>query len=364
MARKPTGRRSTIYDIATAAETSASTVSLVLNGSWERYRIKKETAERILNTAKAKGYNTNLQARGLRLSRSSLVGMIIPHYRNRFFAGLAECFEAEARARGLTPIVVSTQRDAKTERSVVETMIAQQVECLIIAGVDDPDPLNVLCERATILCVNLDLPGEGAASVVTDNRAGAIELTTRLVSLVNGAGGDPARIRFVGGRQGEFATEERVAGFLAGLEQAGISAPKAEIERCGYRPGAARQAFERIAGEGPFPPGVFVNSITALEGFTAFLGSHRLAPPPVIACFDWDPFAAALPLPVIMLRQNVEALIAQSFAVVDSGVSERGRRIVVPPTLAVSPAVEADGEEAPSPPPGTNRKARKVDRDG
>ena len=28
-----------------------------------------------------------------------LAGMIVPHYRNRFFAGLAEAFEAEARAR-------------------------------------------------------------------------------------------------------------------------------------------------------------------------------------------------------------------------------------------------------------------------
>ncbi len=358
MARKPTGRRSTIYDIATAAETSASTVSLVLNGSWERYRIKKETAERVLETAKAKGYNTNLQARGLRLSRSSLIGMIIPHYRNRFFAGLAECFEAEARARGLTPIVVSTQRDAKTERAVVETMIAQQVECLIIAGVDRPDPLNALCESAKILCVNLDLPGEGAASVVTDNRAGAIEMTTHLVALVRERGGDPAQIRFVGGRQGEFATEERVAGFLQGLRQAEISAPDAAIERCGYRPGVARQAFERIAEEGPFPPGIFVNSITTLEGFTAFLGTRRPPPPTVIGCFDWDPFAAALPLPVVMLRQNVEALIAQSFAVVDSGVSERGRRIVVPPTLAVSPEVEAEGSAIVSLPPSAKRKAR------
>jgi LacI family transcriptional regulator, fructose operon transcriptional repressor len=71
-------RRSTIYDIATAAKASISTVSLVLNGNWSRYRIKAETAQRILSIAKQLGYNVNLKARGLRLSRSGLAGMILP----------------------------------------------------------------------------------------------------------------------------------------------------------------------------------------------------------------------------------------------------------------------------------------------
>ncbi|HEX7110256.1 MAG TPA: LacI family DNA-binding transcriptional regulator, partial [Aestuariivirga sp.] len=108
MARPGRGRKTTIYDIAVAAHSSPAAVSLVLNDSWQRYRIKQETATRILNGAERLGYAVNLKARGLRLSRSGLAGMILPHYRNRFFAGLAEAFEAEARSRGLCPIVVST----------------------------------------------------------------------------------------------------------------------------------------------------------------------------------------------------------------------------------------------------------------
>ncbi len=49
--RPATGRRSTIYDIAAETKASASTVSLVLNGSWSRYRIKEDTARRILKSA-------------------------------------------------------------------------------------------------------------------------------------------------------------------------------------------------------------------------------------------------------------------------------------------------------------------------
>src|SRR3954469_10900968 len=162
------GRKTTIYDIATAAEASAATVSLVLNGNWARYRIKKDTAHRILETARRLGYAVNLKARGLRLSQSGLAGMILPHYRNRFFAGLAEAFEAIARGRGLCPIVVSTHRNPENEVSVTETLLAQQVEFLFISGVHNPDPLNELCRSAGVRCVNIDLPGSRAPSVVSD----------------------------------------------------------------------------------------------------------------------------------------------------------------------------------------------------
>jgi LacI family fructose operon transcriptional repressor len=96
--------------------------------------------------------------------------MIIPHYRNRSFAGLSEAFEAEARLRGLCPIVVSTHRNPNNELRVAEALLPQQVEFLFIAGVRDPGPLNALCEAAHTRCVNVDLPGEGAPSVVSDNR--------------------------------------------------------------------------------------------------------------------------------------------------------------------------------------------------
>src|SRR5713226_9848705 len=105
MTRNERRRRSTIYDIATAAETSVATVSLVLNGNWSRYRIKEETARRILGIANRLGYNVNLKARGLRLSRSGLAGMILPHYRNRFFADLAEALEARAWKLDLCTVV-------------------------------------------------------------------------------------------------------------------------------------------------------------------------------------------------------------------------------------------------------------------
>ena len=333
MVRSAHRRKTTIYDIAVAAHASPATVSLVLNDSWQRYRIKQETASRILTCAERLGYAVNLKARGLRLSRSGLAGMILPHYRNRFFAGLAEAFEAEARNRGLCPIVVSTHRHPANELKVTETLLAQQVEFLFIAGVRNPEPLNELCQAAGVRCVNIDLPGSGAPSVVSDNRGGARRLTEVVLEKLVARGADATDLFFFGGVADDDATRTRVLGFNEALAAQGVVPGPNMIDCCGYQPRNAAQSLARkYAQLGRLPLGLFVNGVTALEGalrFTSTLSANELQSI-VVGTFDWDPFAAHLPFDVTMVRQNVEVMVAEGFALIDSYGADGNALVVVP----------------------------------
>jgi LacI family fructose operon transcriptional repressor len=333
MLRSAHGRKTTIYDIAIAAQASPTTVSLVLNDSWQRYRIKQETATRVLNCAEQLGYAVNLKARGLRLSRSGLAGMVLPHYRNRFFAGLAEAFEAEARGRGLCPIVVSTHRNPGNELAVTETLLAQQVEFLFFAGVRDPNPLNELCRTAKVRCVNIDLPGSGAASVVSDNRGGARQLMEVVLQKLYVLGADSTDIFFFGGVADDDATHSRLLGFKDALSANGISTKPEMIDCCGYPPSHAAQSLAaRYAKLGRLPSGLFVNGVTALEGALRFTSTLPLSELQsiVVGSFDWDPFAAHLPFDVTMVRQNVEVMIAEGFALIDNPSADQKALVVVP----------------------------------
>lgn len=326
-------RKSTIYDIAKATGSSTAAVSMVLNGTWTRYRIKEATANRIVEAARELGYSVNLRARGLRLSRSGLAGMILPHYRNPFFAGLAEKFEAEARHRGLCPIVVSTQRDPTVERSVTQQLLSQHVELLFIAGVQHPTPLNALCATAGVTSINVDLPGDGAPSVVSDNRGGAKRLTAILLEKMATRGTPLDELIFVGGVANEYATEMRIAGYREALQaQHGVPSPHA-LNICGYSPAAAQQAlakqYQRL---GRLPAGLLINSITAFEGlvdFASTLGADALKHT-VVGCFDWDPFAARLPFDVTMLQQDVRTLIDEAFLLVDTAALGSSPCVLVP----------------------------------
>ncbi|SAL77442.1 LacI family DNA-binding transcriptional regulator [Caballeronia telluris] len=337
MVRNKPGRKSTIYDIAKATGSSTSAVSMVLNGTWTRYRIKEDTANRILASAQQLGYNVNMKARGLRLSRSGLAGMILPHYRNRFFAGLAETFEEQARSRGLCPIVVSTQRDPSVEMSVTETLLSQRVEVLFIAGVRDPSPLNALCLAAGVPCINVDLPGADAPSVVSDNRGGACALTEALIDKMIARGASPGELVFLGGVVDEYATDMRIAGFRDAFAARGLR-PAAEAVECfGYDASSARQAVaRRYETLGRLPDGLLMNSITAFEGLVQFASrlSREDWHSAVVGCFDWDPFAAHLPFEVTMMRQDVERIISEAFALADAheASASSGHPLVIVPT--------------------------------
>jgi LacI family transcriptional regulator len=66
----------TLRDVARVSGVSVTTVSRVLNGRETGIPIREETRERIFSSAAALGYRPNLLARGLRGSRSSLLGVI------------------------------------------------------------------------------------------------------------------------------------------------------------------------------------------------------------------------------------------------------------------------------------------------
>lgn len=177
---RPT-KKTTIYDLAELAGTSASAVSAVLNGTWKKRRISAQLAEKISRIAEEQGYAVNMQASLLRREKSKIIGMIVPKYDNRYFGSIVETFETMARDRGLFPIITCTRRDPELEFEAARTMLSYQVEWLISTGATDPDRISDLCAASGARSLNVDLPGTKAPSIISDNFAGARELTRRIL---------------------------------------------------------------------------------------------------------------------------------------------------------------------------------------
>ena len=134
-------KKATIYDLSILSGASPSTVSAVLNGSWRKRRIKEATAQLIQNLANEHGYTANLQARGLRSSRSGLVGLLLPVHDNRYFSSMAQSFEAQVRSRGQCPLVVSACRSgfSQTMHSNDQKDSAAAASCRLAATHSAPD---------------------------------------------------------------------------------------------------------------------------------------------------------------------------------------------------------------------------------
>jgi LacI family fructose operon transcriptional repressor len=193
------------------------------------------------------------------------------------------------------------------------------------------------CRTHGVAHVNVDLPGRAAASVISDNYWGAQQLTERLIerskpqraALRN-------RAYFVGGLASDHATRRRIEGFSDVVAARCGAVDPAQIDACGYEPdlaeAAVRALVQRLNG---LPRALFVNSTIALEGVVRFL---MTLPPAELerctfGCYDWDPFARILSFPVLMVRQNVEGLLAQAFDIIDRGSYAEARVIEVKPEL-------------------------------
>jgi LacI family fructose operon transcriptional repressor len=342
MSRTPSAanaRKSTIYDIAGEAGLSASTVSAILNGSWQRRRISEDTAQRVQQLAEAHRYSVNRQASGLRRSRSGLIGMVIPTHEDRFFSAMSQVFERMARERGLYPLVVSTLRDATLELQTVRTLISYQVEHLVVTGATDPDGVGAVCRHHGVRHVNVDLPGTKAQSITSDNRWGAAELTKLIVER-----SQPPKERrrdsfyFLGGILHEFATEQRIRGFREVVEARFGEVTPQQVIGCGYNVDRAEQAMARLHQElGGLPRGLLLASSVTLEGALRYLRTLPLDE--LRGCtfgsYDWDPFATFLRFPVHMVRQNVEGLMTEAFKVIDGTQRKAGQVVQVRPELVV-----------------------------
>lgn len=326
-------RKATINDIARLCGASASTVSAALSANWKSRRISEAKMQQIRQVAAEQGYSANLQARGLRLARSGLVGMIIPVHDNRVFSSMSQSFEGFARERDLVPVIASSLRNVAQERRIIETLIAYAVDFLFIAGSADPEGASALCRAAGLRHIFIDLPGPGAPSVVTDNYAGAKALTEQLLSEMQPGQGDAARLYFIGGDRRDHATSRRIEAFCDVLGAAGRPPDPEQILTCGYPARSAQNELAALhARLGGLPAGLFVNSLTAFTGALGHLGG---LPPAqlqrmVIGCYDYDPFASYLLFPVHLVRQNVHRLIELSFLLMDDGALEPAIHQVAP----------------------------------
>ncbi|MCK9550370.1 LacI family DNA-binding transcriptional regulator [Aquamicrobium sp.] len=328
-------RKTTIYDLATLAGTSASAVSAVLNGTWKKRRISSQLAEKITRLAQEQGYAVNMQASLLRREKSRIIGMIVPKYDNRYFGSIVETFEAMARQRDLFPIITCTRRDPDLEMEAARTMLSYQVEWLISTGATNPDRITDLCGPAGVRSLNLDLPGSHAPSVISDNFAGARELTRRVLVNCRQRLGQALPLLFIGGRGNDHNTSERIRGFRAAHEEVGIEVDENHILACGYAPEKAEGALGALAQrEGVLPQGMFVNSTISLEGVMRWIrrSGHYEGRAPVMGCFDWDPFAALLADDIEMVRQDVPQMLAAVFDIIENG-APRDTRIEIPPVF-------------------------------
>ncbi len=131
--RRPAGERPTIHDVARLANVSPATVSKVLRGLGA---VKADSVARIHAAVRELGFRVDPLAANLRRSRRSIIGLVVPDFRNPFFGSMVASFERLAEGSGYRLVAVSSAEKAEREAAQIEALLDWRVAGLIVVPTD------------------------------------------------------------------------------------------------------------------------------------------------------------------------------------------------------------------------------------
>jgi LacI family transcriptional regulator len=266
--------RVTIADVARRAGVHQATVSRALN-SRTSGQVNATTATRIQRVAKELGYIPNAVARGLRMSASMTIGVIIPDITNPIFPPMILGIEQYLFPRGYTALIGNTDSNDSTERILFDSLLERRVDGLVFAtGHTDHRLLTEAYElgiRAVL--VNRSVADVGFPIVTGDDPVGISMAVSHLAQLGHQS------IVHISGPANLSTGRARANAFAESARRIGLSEPSI-VEADEYSIEAGVRAMDSVltAGLGIVTAVLAGNDLLAL-GALRSLRAHGLRCP-------------------------------------------------------------------------------------
>ncbi len=283
-------------DVARLAGVSHQTVSRVINDS---EHVREETRERVLRAMRQLDYRPNSVARALVTGRSNTLGVV--SFDTTLYGPASTLYGIEQAAHEAGYFITIASLKAFDRASVLDA-----VERLRILGVDG---VLVIAPQETAARALLRIPAgvplvaleAGPTDVVPvasiDQFAGAVAATTHLLELGHRS------VAHVAGPGDWLEAQQRVAGWRATLEAAGVSIP--EPLAGDWSPRSGYEIGQTLAADNGLTAVFVANDQMALGVLRALHEAGRRIPADVsVVGFDDVPEAPYFTPPLTTIRQD------------------------------------------------------------
>ena len=207
-------RMCTMRDVARFANVSTSTVSAVIN---KKGVIGPELTARVNEAIKVLGYFPHQGARGLRVGRNHIIGMVIPDVTNPFYISVLRAFERAVQPSGYDVVICDSDDQIDIERHHLSAMLARRVDGIILAPADSYEA-RAMALRSSVPIVFVDnVPVSAKVNcVVTNNSEASYEAINYLLSLGH------QKIAVISRRPFQSTTIERLEGYQRAMQEASL----------------------------------------------------------------------------------------------------------------------------------------------
>lgn len=247
-ARRPEnryGNRPTMKDVAARAGVGLKTVSRVVNGE---PGVTPETERRVREAIGALGFRRNDSARVLRKGRTASIGLVLEDLADPFYGPLSRAVEEVARSHGALLINGSSAEDPEREQELVLALCARRVDGLVVIPAGEDHRYLEPELKAGVATVFVDRPAGriDADAVLSDSYGGTRDGVAHLIAHGH------RRIGFIGDMPRIHTAAERLRGYRAAMEDAGIPVGHSWVSLGGTEPGRVRRAAEdMLSGDDP-----------------------------------------------------------------------------------------------------------------
>ena len=177
-------KRVSLAAIAKEVGLSKTTVSMVLNGKGDIYKLNSETQKRVLEVAKKYRFTPNKSARNLSNGNSMTLGLIVPSIVDSHFSQIAEIIEKISSKFGYQVLLGTTNGDPKKEKELLLKFEAEYVDGILIASTQQNllDIQAVYNSGLPIVLFDRHYPGTNLPHVIVDNYIGSLKLVEYLIA--------------------------------------------------------------------------------------------------------------------------------------------------------------------------------------
>lgn len=313
-------KRLTLNDIAQLTGLSKTTVSMVLNGKSDRFRISPETQEKVRQVVEKHGYRANAYAKALQAQRTNVIGLVVPDLTNYGFALTAKTLEKLCRQQGLYLLIACSDDDPQQEKMVIERLLDRQVDLIVTAPThQDASYYKKVIKHTPIVQIDRHIPTLTIPSLASDDTPYIAQLVENIVRAY-----ELNEFYYFGGQLSLSPSASRLEGFYEGLEQAKLTPTSGWILHKDYQSDSGYEMMkETVEQLGRLPQAVFTGAYTLMEGVLRYLTEHHytnkvLNGELVLATFDDHHMLNALPFKVHSIKQLHEEIAHQAFEMIQA----------------------------------------------
>ena len=210
--------KETLSSMAERLGCSATTISRVLSGKAEKYRISEATVKAVLREVRRCNYTPSATAQILRTKKSNTIGLLLPSVSNPYFADMASVIISELSDSNFTTIVVDTMESEQKLNESARSLISRQVDGLIAVPCgENGEEMEMLSGYTPLVLIDRYYENTSLPFVTTNNYQGGLDATKHLLSRGH------SRITCIQGVQSSMPNKERVRGYCRAMEEAGLA---------------------------------------------------------------------------------------------------------------------------------------------